>query len=135
MYIMLALALLCGSVTAGYLTGHDSSSVTEQQILDRLAQEKNAPPSESLGFALSVVVQEGKRADGAKVSGKLAVETALDAVELTSEERKLYRALGEDETGLKLRRALIAGNHQSDIPGVDLYMKNFLADLFSNPGY
>ena len=56
------------------------------------------------------------------------VEMAIDATARTEKENDLYRALGDDPVGAKVRRALIAQNHR-EVPGVDAFVQNFVEEL------
>jgi hypothetical protein len=134
MYILVLLSAFLTSLAVGFYSGTNAEVAEERQLMEKLVEKNNdAAPARSLTFAISVIAQEGNRADGLPVTGKPTLADAIDKVERTPKENELYRLLGTDAWGMQFRRSLIAQKHQ-EVPGVDLYVDNFISDLSRDPG-
>lgn len=131
---LLFLISVCCALIAGYYSGLQQRLAILRDVPKQLTQSPSEPLQRSLAFALSVVAEEKKRHSSHALPSDISVlNNALDRTTLSAHERALWKVLGEDEAGAKLRRFLIADHHEKEVPGAHLLVSRYMEDLKSNP--
>lgn len=124
-FLLSALVIFC-AVTGGFVAGQIFSPTTEVDVVQELKTDGRSPSS--LNYAINEVLTKAED-DGPKSP----VEQAIDRLELSAEEEDLSKALSNDPLSIKLRRALIAPRHGSEIVGHEELGLQYLKEFREHP--
>ncbi len=129
---MALIVLFCIGLV-GYDAGLRQKLVMEDSVLESLSQNDSHKINQSLSYAVSVVAEEEARVSKGVQEKVTPFEKALESLSLSQKETDLHPILGKSESDTRLWHALIAERHSEEVPGAELFVRNFQEEMKQNP--